>query len=147
MYEQTFTRIETALRNDEGMSTELDYVEQISWVLFLKYLHNFEREREDGAQLTGTVYEPVIKGAFRWDKWAYPLNKKGKKDYGRALTGPDLIEFVNDELFPYLRKMREAAGGEVIPQETKNQTSIIEKSNNRKTPISEYSSRGVRPVP
>lgn len=37
MYDGAFNRIERELRNEEGVANELDYVEQTSWVLFLKY--------------------------------------------------------------------------------------------------------------
>ena len=45
-YEQTFNSIDNILRNEAGCSTELDYIEQTSWLLFLKYLDNLDRERE-----------------------------------------------------------------------------------------------------
>ena len=44
MYENAFNSIERDLRAEEGIANELDYVEQISWVLFLKYLHDLEIE-------------------------------------------------------------------------------------------------------
>ena len=47
MYENAFNSIERELRNEAGIANELDYVEQISWVLFLKYLHDLEAERRD----------------------------------------------------------------------------------------------------
>ena len=72
MYDGAFNRIERELRNEEGVANELDYVEQTSWVLFLKYLHDLESERSDRAELDGTVYTPIISGAFTWDKWAAP---------------------------------------------------------------------------
>jgi type I restriction enzyme M protein len=42
MYDTAFNKIERELRNEEGVANELDYVEQTSWVLFLKYLHDLE---------------------------------------------------------------------------------------------------------
>jgi|SRR5215217_7899108 len=41
---------------EEGIGNELDYVEQISWVLFLKYLHDLESDRRDQAALEGKSY-------------------------------------------------------------------------------------------
>ena len=72
MYENAFNKIERELRNEEGIANELDYVEQTSWVLFLKYLHDLETERRDRAELDGEDYTPIIDGAFCWDKWAAP---------------------------------------------------------------------------
>ena len=60
MYENAFNAIEKALRAEEGISNELDYVEQTSWVLFLKYLHDLEGERRDRAELEGKDYAPII---------------------------------------------------------------------------------------
>lgn len=54
MYENAFNNIEKALCAEQGIANELDYVEQTSWVLFLKYLHDLEDERQDRAEL-----EPV----------------------------------------------------------------------------------------
>jgi len=62
MYEYAFNAIEKALRAEEGISNELDYVEQTSWVLFLKYLHDLENDRRDRAELEGKDYAPIIDG-------------------------------------------------------------------------------------
>ena len=48
-YESTFNAIDNILRNEAGCSTELDYIEQTSWLLFLKYLDDLEAEREMNA--------------------------------------------------------------------------------------------------
>ena len=55
-YESTFNAIDNILRNEAGCSTELDYIEQTSWLLFLKYLDDLDREREDKAMLAGKDY-------------------------------------------------------------------------------------------
>ena len=65
MYENAFNQIERELRNEAGIANELDYVEQISWVLFLKYLHDLEVERRDRAELSGEGYTPLIDPGFR----------------------------------------------------------------------------------
>jgi type I restriction enzyme M protein len=52
--------------------TELDYIEQTSWVLFLKYLDDFESENETAALLNGESYTRIIDGEFRWNQWAAP---------------------------------------------------------------------------
>lgn len=110
MYENAFNGIERALRAEEGIANELDYVEQISWVLFLRYLHDFENERRDGAELDGEVYSPIIAGEFQWDRWAAPkLN--GQFDHSKAVIGDDLATFVDQELFPYLASFRQSATG------------------------------------
>ncbi len=110
MYENAFNSIERSLRAEEGIANELDYVEQTSWVLFLKYLHDLESDRRDRAELEGRDYTPIIDGKFRWDNWAAP-KKDGEFDHNAALTGDDLVQFVDRELFPYLARFRDTATG------------------------------------
>ncbi|MEQ1902294.1 MAG: N-6 DNA methylase [Devosia sp.] len=110
MYENAFNSIERDLRAEEGIANELDYVEQISWVLFLKYLHDLETDRRDQAQLEGKAYTPIISGEFTWDKWAAP-KKDGAFDHNAAMIGDDLIAFVDQKLFPYLGGFRQSATG------------------------------------
>ena len=108
MFENTFKNIDNVLWKDEGCSTELDYIEQTSWVLFLKYLSDLEQEKEAGSKLKNQKYEQIFDKQFRWSNWAYPT-KNGKIDHNKALTGNDLIKFVNEKLFPYLEKFSEKA--------------------------------------
>jgi len=110
MYDNAFNQIERDLRAEEGVANELDYVEQTSWVLFLKYLHDLESERRDRAELDGEDYQPIITGEFRWDRWAAP-KKDGAVDHNATRIGDDLIRFVDGELFPYLAKFRQSATG------------------------------------
>lgn len=107
MFEQTFKNIDDTLRL--VCSNELDYVEQSSWILFLKYLHDLEFERSLHSTLSGAPYTPIIQGEYCWDKWAAPKDRDGKQDKSGALSGEDLLEFVNFKLFPYLRKFKQSA--------------------------------------
>jgi type I restriction enzyme M protein len=102
MFEQVFRNIDDVLWKEAGCTTELDYVEQTSWLLFLKYLDDLEAERSLNAELAGRAYTPIIDAAHRWGRWAAPKDAQGKLDHNRALTGPDLVDYVNRELFPYL---------------------------------------------
>ncbi len=111
MFENTFKNIDDILHKDAGCGSELDYVEQSSWVLFLKYLDDLESARKVGAELSGSKYAPIIDGKYRWTKWAVPKSKDGKVDHSVALTGDDLKDFVNKELFPYLGKFKQTASG------------------------------------
>lgn len=106
MFEQTFKNIDDILHKDAGCGSELDYVEQTSWVLFLKYLDDLERDRRTKAELAGKTYEELISRQYRWDIWAAPKTKEGKIDHHKALTGDDLKDFVDGKLFPYLKKFR-----------------------------------------
>jgi len=109
LFEQTFRNIDNILRTDAGNSTELDYVEQTSWILFLKYLDDLEADRKDAAELSGKTYTPIIDQKYKWDVWASPKNSDGKLDHHKALTGDDLMDFVNGKLFPYLKKFKASA--------------------------------------
>ncbi len=110
MYENAFDAIEKNLRNEAGISNELDYVEQISWVLFLKYLHDLEEERKDRAELEGDTYSPIIDAEHSWSTWAAP-KVDGEFDHNAAMIGQDLIDYVDRELFPYLAQFRQSASG------------------------------------
>lgn len=108
MFEQTFKNIDDILHKDAGCGSELDYVEQTSWVLFLKYLDDLERDRATSAELTGKSYTPIIDQEYQWSIWAAPKLADGKIDHN-ALTGDDLLDFVNGKLFPYLKKFKLSA--------------------------------------
>ena len=56
MFEQTFKNIDDVLWKEAGCATELDYTEQTSWILFLKYLDDLERANEQKAELQGKKY-------------------------------------------------------------------------------------------
>ncbi len=111
MFEQTFKNLDNVLRQEAGCTTELDYTEQTSWMLFLKYLDDLDEERAMEAELEGKDYERLIAEEFRWASWAVPKRADGEFDHDRALTGDDLIEFVNGRLFPYLNGLGEGASG------------------------------------
>lgn len=109
MFEQTFKNIDDILHKDAGCSSELDYVEQTSWILFLKYLDDLEKDRATAAELTGKTYTPIIDKEYQWAVWAMPKGKDGKLDHHNALTGDDLTNFVNNKLFPYLNTFKQKA--------------------------------------
>lgn len=107
MYEAAFRNIDDTLWKDAGCSSELDYIEQTSWVLFLKYLDDYEAEKETAALLNGETYSRIIDSEYRWQEWAAPRRADGTLDYNTALTGDDLREFVNLKLFPYLASFKQ----------------------------------------
>lgn len=102
VFEQAFKNIDDILHKDAGCTSELDYTEQSSWLLFLKYLDALEREKAMEAELEGRMYDWLLQKKYRWESWAAPKDKQGKLDHDKALTGPDLVDFIDDELFPYL---------------------------------------------
>lgn len=108
-FEQTFKNIDDVLWKEAGCTTELDYTEQSSWMLFLKYLDDLEHERAMKAELIGKTYSFIIDDKHRWSRWAAPKKPDGSFDHGIALTGDDLIEYVNRELFSYLQDFKQRA--------------------------------------
>lgn len=106
MFEQTFKNIDDILHKDAGCSSELDYVEQTSWILFLKYLDDLEKDKKTAAKLSGKTHAGIISPEYRWEIWAVPKDNDNKLDHHKALTGDDLKEFVDHRLFPYLKKFK-----------------------------------------
>jgi type I restriction enzyme M protein len=83
------------LREDAGISTDAERLPQLTWMLFLKFLDDHEKAQEEEH---GQRYEPIIEAPYRWRDWANPA------DIQTARKGDELIAFVNNELFEYLRK-------------------------------------------
>jgi type I restriction enzyme M protein len=111
MFEQTFKNIDDVLWKEAGCATELDYAEQTSWILFLKYLDDLEKANQQKRELEGKEYECILDKPHRWSAWAAPKKRDGSFNHDKAKTGDDLIEFVNRDLFPYLQGFRIRAEG------------------------------------
>jgi type I restriction enzyme M protein len=79
------------MRKDAGLSTDVDRIPQLSWILFLKCFDDLEQRR----MLLEGKYRDVIEEPYRWRDWA--------ADEDRGRTGEELLGFVNNELFPHLR--------------------------------------------
>ena len=82
-----FKNIDDTLWKDAGCGSELDYIEQTSWILFLKYLDDYEADKANSALLNGEVYNSILSVEFSWNTWAAPKSADGKLDYNAALTG------------------------------------------------------------
>ena len=111
MFQQAFKNIDDVLWKEAGCTTELDYTEQTSWLLFLKYLDGLEQDKATEAALEGRKYSFILDAPYRWESWAAPKDSQGKLDHNRALTGDDLREFVDRKLFPYLHAFKQKAAG------------------------------------
>lgn len=103
--ESKINRITDILRRDDGISGAMHYTEQISWILFLKFLNDLEEEKSDEALLIGKEYNYILDSKFQWNNWAVP-KVNGKIDLINAKSGDDLLDFVNKELFPYLKSFK-----------------------------------------
>ena len=115
MFEQIFKNIDDVLRKDAGCTSELDYTEQSSWLLFLKYLNALEADKATEAMLAGRKHDFILAPPYRWESWAAPKQQgggsDGKIDHNTALNGDDLRDFVNTNLFPYLTGFKQRATG------------------------------------
>lgn len=105
MFEQSLKNIDDILRADNAGSA-LDYIEQTSWILFLKYLDDLEKDKEKSARLAGKKYKHILAPEYQWSVWACPKDALGKLDRRKTFDGDDLRDFVNNKLFPYLKKFR-----------------------------------------
>ncbi|HIJ87877.1 MAG TPA: N-6 DNA methylase [Desulfuromonadales bacterium] len=111
MFEQAFKNIDDVLWKEAGCGSELDYAEQTSWLLFLKYLDGLEQDKSMEAALEGKQYTYILDEPYRWESWAAPKTVDGKLDHNKALTGDDLRDFVDRKLFPYLHGFKQKASG------------------------------------
>ena len=87
------------LRRDNNCGGVMEYVEHLSWLLFLRFLDAQEEEWETQAELRGEDYEPILPEEYRWSSWA-------QKDW----EADDLVGFVHGKLIPHLR----ALGGDPL---------------------------------
>ncbi len=111
MFEQVFKNVDDVLWKEAGCTTELDYTEQTSWLLFLKYLDGLEQEKSLEARLAGKGYNFILDKPYRWESWAAPKSKNGQIDHNKVMIGDDLCDFVNQKLFPYLHAFKQKASG------------------------------------
>jgi type I restriction enzyme M protein len=109
MYENIFKRIDNHIRLDSNCDGELDYAEQSSWVLFLKWLDDYQDEQEKISKLNNTPFNKIFDNKYKWSTWASPKKKDGENDFEKQLTGDDLKNFINDKLFPYLSSFKNKA--------------------------------------
>ncbi len=108
MFEQSLKNIDNILRADNAGGA-LDYIEQTSWILFLKYLDDLEETKKTEAALAGKKYAYILEPEYRWSAWACPKTADGKLNHQKVLDGDDLRDFVNLKLFPYLKKFKTSA--------------------------------------
>ncbi|WP_405286063.1 N-6 DNA methylase [Methanobrevibacter sp.] len=101
-------RVQDIMRNDAGVNGDAQRIEQMTWILFLKIYDS----QEDKWEFYEDDYESIIPENLRWRNWAVD-NKDGK-----ALTGDELLKFVNQELFPTLKDLE-------VTADTENRKKIV----------------------
>ncbi len=95
---QKINRITDILRRDDWISWAMHYTEQISWILFLKFLDDYEQRESDNALIDWKNYTHILEEKYRWKNWI--------KMQKWTISWDDLKNFVNKELFPYLKSFR-----------------------------------------
>lgn len=88
-------RLRDIMRNDAGINGDAQRIEQITWMLFLKVYD----AKESDWEMNEDDYTSIIPNECRWINWAYDDKT------GVALTGDDLLNFVNNTLFPTLKNL------------------------------------------
>lgn len=85
------------LRTDDGITGAWQYTEALSWLLYLKFFEDKEKERKDQFAISGDEYSPLLKKQYQWSVWT---------DSKKGLTGKELIKWVNEDLIPYLSSLK-----------------------------------------
>ena len=83
------------MRNDPGINGDAQRIEQIAWMLFLKVYDSKEKDWE----ISESKYISIIPEELRWNNWAHDDKS------GNAMTGDDLLNFINTKLFPSLKQI------------------------------------------
>lgn len=101
------------MRKDKGLNGDLDRLPLLTWIMFLKFLDDLERQREEEAALAGQKFRPAIDKPYRWRDWAADP---------QGITGDELLAFINNDeavradgkkgagLFAYLRGLSSSNG-------------------------------------
>ena len=103
------------MRKDKGLNGDSDRLPMLTWIMFLKFLDDMEKMRENESKMEGRRYAAAIQTPYRWRDWA-------AKEEG--ITGEELISFINNEecvrpdgsrgagLFAYLKKLEGTKKGD-----------------------------------
>lgn len=99
--------------------TPLDYIPEITWLLFLRTLDETEEKEAQQYAALGKSYVPSLKAPYRWRDWAAPFNSKApgakpnKREQLRESMSGAFLSFVNTDLLPYLKGLRERSSASV----------------------------------
>lgn len=105
-------RIQNIMRQDAGVNGDAQRIEQMTWMFFLKVYDTQEETWEYKASREGKKFSSIIPEELRWRNWAVD-----KKD-GLAPTGDELLNLVNNNLFPTLKNI------EITPETPRSKTIV-----------------------
>lgn len=91
------------LRTDDGITGAWQYTEALSWLLYLKFFDDKEKERKSQAKLEGDEYHPFLKKEYQWSIWT---------DVKNGIPGKELSKWINESLIPYLASLKGAKEGD-----------------------------------
>ena len=91
--------IQDIMRKDVGVDGDAQRISQIGWLIFLKIFGDKEKEWFE----LNPKYKSPIPSRFRWCNWA---------ENAEGITGEELIDFINNELFPKLKGLATSAGAD-----------------------------------
>ncbi|MBR5940721.1 MAG: SAM-dependent DNA methyltransferase [Neisseriaceae bacterium] len=99
--------LQNIMRTDAGVNGDAQRIEQIIWILFLKMYDLYERKAQAEAKLSRKSYISIIPESLRWENWAKAYDICDGKPIAKAAvkTGDDLLDFVNNTLFPTLKNL------------------------------------------
>ena len=81
----------------------LQYVPELTWLLFLRFLDERENSEAKNAQVLGTDFRPSLRGRYRWSSWASPGGRHRRK-LQNGSSG-DVFKFLEQDLLPHLRQV------------------------------------------
>jgi type I restriction enzyme M protein len=86
------------MRKDKGLNGDVDRLPMLTWIMFLKFLDDMERVREDEAELEGKQFRRLIDSPYRWRDWNSPNSQGPTRDgLHNPMTGDALIAFINQD--------------------------------------------------
>lgn len=101
--QKKIVRMTDILRRDGGVSGIIQYTEQISWILLLKFLDFINSKKERESLLVGEKYLSIIEEKYLWSNWA--CRDDGDLVIEELSDENELIDYINHDLFPYLRDL------------------------------------------
>ncbi|MGM9857882.1 MAG: N-6 DNA methylase [Bacilli bacterium] len=96
-------RVRKIMRKDNGVDGDAQRINQLVWMLFLKVYDELKESNEYEIEIDN--YKSIIPEEYRWRNWAVEKVDSEGKPTGDTLTGDDLVEFINNKLFPTLRDL------------------------------------------
>lgn len=114
----TFVKAICDIMRRSNCASALQYVPELTWILFLRILDAQEKRDRQAAEAVGGTFAPALASPFRWQDWAAPFKDEAEhpktdegKPYGwkrqELFSRGDgkLFDFINTELLPHLHSL------------------------------------------